>query len=154
MYLWVVQIPCMIGSTFDISQQRALFLQVKNPTAIEAFEKHHGYFMDDELQGLDSSARAQKVLLIYSTMLFAPLNEHRFGPGTVAQKLGVFEWRWWLRGKSDLIREYHTYLYRIGAHDAAAKAARAAVNAARERWFEREIDIKFKCSLAFRRGVE
>jgi hypothetical protein len=89
----------MIGSSLRYHPTAcALFPQVKNPTAIEAFEKHHGYFMDDELQGLDSSARAQKVLSIYSTMLFVPLNEHRFGPGTVAQKLGGFEWRWWLRG--------------------------------------------------------
>jgi hypothetical protein len=130
------------------------FSQVMNPTALKAFEKHHGYFIDDELQGLDSSARAQKVLSIYSTMLFAPLNEHRFGPGTVAQKLGGFEWRWWLREESDLIWEYQMYLDRFDAHDAAAKAARAAVDAARERWFEREIDIKFKSSMAYSRNVE
>jgi hypothetical protein len=129
------------------------FAQVKNRSALEAFERHYGYFIDDELRGLDSSGRAQKVVSFYSTTLFAPVNEHRFGAGTVAQKLGGFEWKWWLRGESDLIREYQTYLDRFDAHDAAAKAARAAVDAARERRFEREIDIKFKCSLAYRRGI-
>jgi hypothetical protein len=127
--------------------------QVKNPSVLEGFEKHHGYFMDDELQGLDSSARAQKVVLIYSTMLFAPINEHRFGPGTATQKLGGYEWRCWLIVESDLVRDYRMYLQRFDAYDAAAKAARQAVDAARERWFEREIDIKFKSSLAYRRGV-
>lgn len=110
--------------------------------------------MEDELRGMDPPARAQKVLSIYSTMLFASLNEHRFGAGTVAQKLGGFEWKWWFRGESDLIHEYQTYLDRFDAHDAAAEAARAAVDVARERWFEKEIDGKFKCSLAYRRGVE
>jgi hypothetical protein len=73
--------------------------------------------------------------------------------GTEAQKLGGFEWQWWLRGESDLIREFQTYLGRFDAHDAAADAARAGEDAARERWFEREIDIKFKCLLAYRRGI-
>jgi hypothetical protein len=131
----------------------ALFPQVKNPTALKAFEKHNGFFMGDELRGLDPLVRAQKVVSVYSTTLFAPINEHRFGPGAVTQKLGGFEWKWWLRGKSDLIQDYQTYLDQFDAHDAAAKAARAAVDAARERWFEREIDIKFKCSLAYRRGI-
>jgi hypothetical protein len=131
----------------------ALFPQVKNPTALKAFKKLHGYFMLNELQGLDSSTRAQKVVSIYLTTLFAPVNKHRFGPGTVTQKLGGFEWKWWLREKSDLIQDYQTYLDRFDAHDAAAAAARAAVDAARERWFEREIDIMFKCSLAYRRGI-
>lgn len=109
--------------------------------------------MLDELQGLDSLARAEKVVSTYSMTLFAPINEHRFGPGGVAQKLGGFEWKWWLRGESDLIQDYQTYLDRFDAHDAAAAAARAAVDGARERWFEREIDIKFKCSLTYRRGI-
>jgi hypothetical protein len=129
------------------------FAQVKNPTVLEAFEKHHGYFMADDLQGLDSSARAQKIASIYSTMLFATINVDRFGPGAAAQKSGGFEWKWWFIVESDLIREYQTYLERFDAHDAAAKAARAAVDVARERWFEQEIDNKFKCSLVYRRDV-
>jgi hypothetical protein len=129
------------------------FAQVKNPTVLEAFEKHHGYFIADELQGLDPLARAQKVLSIYSTMLFAPINEHRFGPVAVAQKLGGFERKWWLVVESDRIREYQTYLHRFDAHDGVGKAARAAVDTARERWFEQKIDNMFKCSLAYRRGI-
>jgi hypothetical protein len=128
-------------------------LQVKNPSVLEDFEKHHGYFMSGDLQGLDSSARAQKALSIYSIKLFALVNEDRFKPGAAAQKLGGFKWRWWLILESDSVREYQTYLDRFDAHDAAAKAARAAVDAARERWFEVKMDSKFKCSLAYQRGV-
>jgi hypothetical protein len=108
--------------------------------------------MSGDLQGLDSSARAQKALSIYSTMLFAPINVDRFGPGTAAQKLGGFDWRWWLIVESDSVREYQTYLIRFNAHDAAAKAARAAVDAARERWFEEKMDSKFKRSLGYQRS--
>jgi hypothetical protein len=109
--------------------------------------------MHDELQGLDSSARSQKFASAYSTMLFAPINVDRFGPGAAAQKLGGFEWRWWLIVESDLVREYQTYLDRFEAHDTAAEAARAVVDAARDRWFEEKMDSKFKRSLAYQRGV-
>jgi hypothetical protein len=144
----------MIGSSLPISSNSVrTFAQVKNLSDLEVFERHYGYFIDDELQGLDSSARAPNVVSIYSTTLFAPINEHRFGPCTAAQKLGSFEWKWWLVVESDLIRDYRTYLDRFDAHDAAAKAARAAVDAARERWFESEIDIKFKSSLLYQRDV-
>jgi hypothetical protein len=130
------------------------FAQVKNASALEAFERHYGYFIDDELRGLDSLARAEKVVSIYSTALYAPINEQRFGPGTLAQKLGGFEWQWWLIVEADLVREYRTYLERFDAHGAAAEAARQAVDAARERWFEKEIESKFKSSLAYSRNVE
>jgi hypothetical protein len=148
-YLWVSVAHIMQDWSEPFNDVHT-FAQVKNPTVLEAFEKHNGYFMADEL---DSSARAQKVVSIYSTMLFARINEHRFWPGIVARRLGGFEWRWWLVVDSDLVREYRAYLDRFDAHDAATKAALAAVDGARERWFEREIDNKFKCSLAYRRGV-
>jgi hypothetical protein len=109
------------------------FAQVKNPSVLEGFQKHHGYFMDDELQELDSSARAQKGLSFYSTKLFAVINEE---PGVAAQR-------------SDLIREYRSYLELFDAHQTVAEAARAAVDTARKRGFEKEIDGKFKCSLAY-----
>jgi hypothetical protein len=130
------------------------FAQVKNSSALEAFERHYGYFIDDELRGLDSSARAEKVVSIYSMALFAPINEHRFKPGTLAQKLGGFEWRWWLIVEADLIRDYRTYLERLDKHVLAAEAARQAVDAARERWFEKEIESKFKSLLAYSRNAE
>jgi hypothetical protein len=151
----VVQVLCMIGSSLRYHPTAcALFPHVKNSTALKTFQKHHGYFMLDELRGLDPPARAQKIFAIYSTTLFAPIYEHRFGPGNVAQKLGGFEWRWWLIVEADLIREYRTYLGRFDKHISAAEAARQAVDAAREWWFEKEIDIKFKSSLAYSRNVE
>jgi hypothetical protein len=122
------------------------FAQVKNRSAFEAFKRY--YFINNELRGLDSLARAEKVVSNYSTALYAPINEHRFGPGTLAQKLGGFEWQWWLIVEADLVRGYRKYLERFDAHDAAAKAAKQAVDAARERWFEKQMDEKFKCSLA------
>jgi hypothetical protein len=129
-------------------------LQVKNPSVLEDFEKHHGHFMSGDLQGLDSSARAQKIASAYSTMLFAPINVDRFGPGAAAQKLSGFEWQWWLIVESDSVREYRTYLQQFDTHDAAAETARAVVDAARERWFEEKMDSNFKCSLGYQRGVE
>jgi hypothetical protein len=128
-------------------------LQAKNRYVLKDFEKHYGYFMHDELQGLDSSARAQKIASAYSTMLFAPINVDRFGPGTAAQKLGGFECQWWLIVESDSIREYRTYLQQFDAHDATAEAARAVVDAARDRWFEEKMDSKFKLSLGYQRSI-
>jgi hypothetical protein len=128
-------------------------LQVKNPRGLEDFEKHHGYFMSGDLQGLDSSARAQKALSIDSTKLFALVNEDRFKPGAAAQKLGGFEWQWWLIVESDSVREYRTYLQQFDAHDAVAEAATAVVDAARDRWFEEKMDSKFKRSLGYQRSI-
>jgi hypothetical protein len=75
----VVQMSCMTGSSLSIYHPTAcaLFAGQKSER-LEGFEKHDGSFVDDELQGRDSSARAQKVISFYSTTLFAPM--HQRGP--------------------------------------------------------------------------
>jgi hypothetical protein len=78
-------------------------------------------------------ARSEGSGSFYPTKLFAVINEE---PVVAAQK-------------SDLIREYRSYLEVFDVHQTVAEAARAAVDTARERGFEKEIDGKFKCSLAY-----
>lgn len=120
---------------------RLLRLQGRSAKHLEDFKRH----------ALVVDCSRQTVVARYATEMFGPLNDDRFKPGMVAQKAGGVIWKAWLNVETTLVSRYTDYLLSFADYEKQMKCTKEALDEARGRWIDNQLESRFRKSKAFRR---
>ncbi|GAQ92005.1 hypothetical protein KFL_009020060 [Klebsormidium nitens] len=131
-------------------------VQERSPHHLEDFGRH--YIHELRKLGRESAGPSSlnAVQALYATELFAPLND-RFKQGLNAQKAGGMLWKAWLNVEVALVTDYVVYLLRVAEFEERVlqrASTTELLNAARGAWVERQLEVQFLKSKAYRRYHE
>jgi hypothetical protein len=110
------------------------------------------YLEDFKRHALVVNCSRETVVAHYATEMSGPLNDDRFKPGMIAQKVGGIIWKAWLIVETTLVGRYMDYLLSFADYEERAKCAKEALDEARSRWVDDQLERRFRKSKAFRRS--